>query len=125
MMEQAINVIYFLSEHPEASAENIIKRIGVCLLDKPDDQFTESTDKDTGKNWGTLSRLQLVVTDSLVMNFLFVVSERKSVRKIRRIKGVIRCMQITSQHHTEMYGGKKGELLFRCYGLKDGGTFVR
>lgn len=34
MMEQALNVIYFLAEHPEKIAENIIKKIAACLLDK-------------------------------------------------------------------------------------------
>lgn len=34
MMEQALNVIYFLAEHPEKIAENLVKKIAACLLDK-------------------------------------------------------------------------------------------
>lgn len=34
MVEQALNVVYFLAEHPEKIAENIIKKIAACLLDK-------------------------------------------------------------------------------------------
>ena len=34
MMEQALNVIYFLAEHPEKIAENLIKKMAACLLDK-------------------------------------------------------------------------------------------
>lgn len=34
LMEKAITVIYVLAEHPETIAENIIKKIAACLLDK-------------------------------------------------------------------------------------------
>jgi len=36
MMEQALNVIYFLAEHPETIAENILQKIATCLLEKSD-----------------------------------------------------------------------------------------
>ena len=55
MMEQALNVIYFLAEHPETITENLIKKIAACLLEKSDnkvdtDEGTESQDKEDGKN---------------------------------------------------------------------------
>ena len=34
MMEQALNVIYFLAEHPETIAENILQKMATCLLEK-------------------------------------------------------------------------------------------
>ncbi|RMX45777.1 hypothetical protein pdam_00004164 [Pocillopora damicornis] len=34
LMEKAITVIYVLAEHPETIAENVIKKIAACLLDK-------------------------------------------------------------------------------------------
>ncbi|XP_015767731.1 PREDICTED: condensin complex subunit 1-like [Acropora digitifera] len=36
MMEQALNVIYFLAEHPETIAENILQKMATCLLEKSD-----------------------------------------------------------------------------------------
>lgn len=56
MMEQALNVIYFLAEHPEKIAGIIIKKIAACLLDKAtqDKVDTEagngSQDNKNGKN---------------------------------------------------------------------------
>lgn len=55
MMEQALNVIYFLAEHPEKIAENLVKKIAACLLDKTtqDKASSEdeqgSQDKENGK----------------------------------------------------------------------------
>ena len=54
MMEQALSVIYFLAEHPETIAENIIKKMAACLLEKSEnkvdtDDGTESQDKENGK----------------------------------------------------------------------------
>jgi len=54
MMEQALNVIYFLAEHPETIAENIIKKLAASLLDKTEnsvdeEEGKESQDKDNGK----------------------------------------------------------------------------
>ena len=55
MMEQALNVIYFLAEHPEKIAENLVKKIAACLLDKTtQDKATSeedqgSQDKENGK----------------------------------------------------------------------------
>lgn len=50
-MEQAITVIYFLAEHPEAIAEKIIKKIAACLLDKTtqDKEGQGSQDHHNGK----------------------------------------------------------------------------
>jgi len=52
MMEQALNVIYSLAEHPEKLAENLIKKIAADMLgeDKatPDEE-QESQDKENGK----------------------------------------------------------------------------
>lgn len=52
MMEQALNVIYFLAEHPETIAENIIKKIAACLLDKSENMVDpeEETTSDRGEN---------------------------------------------------------------------------
>ena len=55
MMEQALNVIYFLAEHPETIAENIIKKLASCLLDKSHnhldtDERSDSQDNENGKN---------------------------------------------------------------------------
>lgn len=52
MMEQALNVIYFLAEHPETIAENIIKKIAACLLDKSENMVDpqEETTLDRGEN---------------------------------------------------------------------------
>ena len=55
MMEQALNVIYFLAEHPEKITENLIKKIAACLLDKitldkaSPEQEQGSQDKHNGK----------------------------------------------------------------------------
>lgn len=55
MMEQALNVVYFLAEHPEKIAENIIKKIAACLLDKTtqdkaaSEEEDGSQDKENGK----------------------------------------------------------------------------
>ena len=55
LMEQALNVIYFLAEHPEKIAENLVKKIAACLLDKTtQDKATSeeeqgSQDKENGK----------------------------------------------------------------------------
>jgi len=55
MMEQALNVIYSLAEHPEKIAENLIKKIAACLLDKmtqdkaTSDDEQGSEDKENGK----------------------------------------------------------------------------
>ena len=51
MVEQSLNVIYFLAEHPEKIAESIIKKLAACLLDKADvDTGTEqSQDKENGR----------------------------------------------------------------------------
>ena len=54
MMEQALNVIYFLAEHPETIAESIIKKIAACLLDKPEntvdpEEETTSEREENGK----------------------------------------------------------------------------
>ncbi|KAJ7379614.1 meiotic chromosome condensation [Desmophyllum pertusum] len=46
MMEQALNVIYFLAEHPETIAENLIKKIAACLLDKP---TQDNVDREEGE----------------------------------------------------------------------------
>ena len=59
MMEQALNVIYFLAEHPEKIAENLVKKIAACLLDKTtQDKATSeeeqgSQDKENGKKKST------------------------------------------------------------------------
>ena len=46
MMEQALNVIYFLAEHPETIAENILQKIATCLLEKSDNNTdTEDSPK--------------------------------------------------------------------------------
>lgn len=52
MMEQALNVIYFLAEHPETIAENIIKKIAACLLDKSENSVDaeEETTSEKGEN---------------------------------------------------------------------------
>ena len=55
MMEQALNVIYFLAEHPETIAENIIKKLAASLLDKSrnhgdTEERSESQDQENGKN---------------------------------------------------------------------------
>lgn len=34
MAEQAINVIYALSEHPDTICEEIIRKLAACLIDK-------------------------------------------------------------------------------------------
>lgn len=54
MMEQALNVIYFLAEHPETIAESIIKKIAACLLDKSEnsvdaEEETTSEKRENGK----------------------------------------------------------------------------
>ena len=59
MMEQALNVIYFLAEHPETIAESIIKKIAACLLDKPEntvdpEEETTSEREENGKKWNVL-----------------------------------------------------------------------
>ncbi|KAJ7379610.1 meiotic chromosome condensation [Desmophyllum pertusum] len=46
MMEQALNVIYFLAEHPETIAENLIKKIAACLLDKT---TQDNVDREEGE----------------------------------------------------------------------------
>lgn len=59
MMEQALNVIYFLAEHPEKIAENLVKKIAACLLDKTtQDKATSeeeqgSQDKENGEKKST------------------------------------------------------------------------
>lgn len=46
MMEQALNVIYFLAEHPETIAENILQKMATCLLEKSDNNAdTEDSPK--------------------------------------------------------------------------------
>lgn len=46
MMEQALNVIYFLAEHPETIAENILQKMATCLLEKSDNNTdTEDSPK--------------------------------------------------------------------------------
>ena len=52
MMEQALNVIYFLAEHPETIAESIIKKIAACLLDKSENSVDaeEETTSEKGEN---------------------------------------------------------------------------
>ena len=55
MMEQALNVIYFLAEHPETIAENIIKKLAASLLDKSQNHLdteerSDSQDQENGKN---------------------------------------------------------------------------
>ena len=55
MVEQALNVIYFLAEHPETIADNIIKKLAACLLDKSQnhehtEDISESQDSENGKN---------------------------------------------------------------------------
>lgn len=59
MMEQALNVIYFLAEHPETIAESIIKKIAACLLDKSEnsvdaEEETTSEKGENGKKWNVL-----------------------------------------------------------------------
>ena len=50
MMEQALNVIYFLAEHPEKIAENIIKRIAACLLDKTTQDRVATEEGETSQD---------------------------------------------------------------------------
>jgi len=64
MMEQALNVIYFLAEHPEKIAENLIKKIAACLLDKiTQDKATSeeeqgSQNKENGKQNPRMTRVE-------------------------------------------------------------------
>ncbi|KAK3753481.1 hypothetical protein QZH41_009881 [Actinostola sp. cb2023] len=44
MAEQAINVIYTLSEHPEMVCENIIRKLVTCLIVRKDTQTPEPND---------------------------------------------------------------------------------
>lgn len=48
MMEQALNVIYFLAEHPERVAGIIIKKIAACLLDKTTQDKLDTEAADAG-----------------------------------------------------------------------------
>lgn len=55
MMEQALNVIYFLAEHPETIAEDILQKMATCLLEKSDnntdtEDSPKSCETDNGKN---------------------------------------------------------------------------
>ena len=55
MMEQALNVIYFLAEHPETIAESILQKMATCLLEKSDnntdtEDSPKSCETDKGKN---------------------------------------------------------------------------
>ncbi|XP_031564431.1 condensin complex subunit 1-like [Actinia tenebrosa] len=63
MAEQAINVIYALSEHPDTICEEIIRKIAVCLIDKetrqspiPEDgQDTQTQDEASGPQNGLIT----------------------------------------------------------------------
>lgn len=48
-MEKAITVIYVLAEHPETIAENVIKKIAACLLDKTTQDKEEPRNNQNGK----------------------------------------------------------------------------
>ena len=48
-MEKAVTVIYVLAEHPETIAENIIKKIAACLLDKTTQDKEEPRNNQNGK----------------------------------------------------------------------------
>ena len=53
MMEQALNVIYFLAEHPETIAENILQKMATCLLEKSDNNAdTEDSPKSLETEYG-------------------------------------------------------------------------
>ena len=53
MMEQALNVIYFLAEHPETIAENILQKMATCLLEKSDNNTdTEDSPKSLETEYG-------------------------------------------------------------------------
>jgi len=47
MAEQALNVIYALSEHPETVGENIIRKLVTQLIVKQDGQTQQQTDGET------------------------------------------------------------------------------
>ena len=71
MMEQALNVIYFLAEHPEKVAENLIKKIAACLLDKitPDKASPEEEHGSQDKQNGNL-KIQTLLCRMFVNNTL-------------------------------------------------------
>ena len=77
-MEQALNVIYFLAEHPETIAENLIKKIAACLLDKTTQDTVdreageETQDKENGKKYSTQILLNLFTTATLEQHALAV-----------------------------------------------------
>ena len=43
MAEQAINVVYFLAEHPDVICGNIVKQLAGCLTQKEDPRDDDAT----------------------------------------------------------------------------------
>jgi len=69
MMEQALNVIYFLAEHPETIAENILQKMATCLLEKSDnnadtEDSPKSPETENGKKRQNKCQLSYVTTRS-------------------------------------------------------------
>lgn len=80
MMEQALNVIYFLAEHPEKIAEKLVKKIAACLLDKTtQDKATSeeeqgSQDKENGEKKSTYDLCRMFSNSHLELVQVFLSS---------------------------------------------------
>lgn len=73
MMEQALSVVYSLAEHPETIAENIIKKMAACLLDKSDnntDSEGNGSDESTVYKDGGSCNLKITCHPGILARFL-------------------------------------------------------